>query len=144
MCIQVVDRKGWRAGYPKVVMATPYHNSMYTDQAGAELQKLLDLSPCGRHDQEAQALHAHGTPGDTRPAVSRAQSLHCEPDNALTASSRASRSDNSQVLCARPNRLIFILLFPLLVRLSVPCLISSCMSASFQPSLHCTEAPIES
>lgn len=61
--MQVIDRKGWKASYPKVVMGTPYQDSMFTGGAGAELQKVMNLSPCLGSDRERQSLQLDGTPG---------------------------------------------------------------------------------
>lgn len=61
--LQVVDRKGWRASYPKIIMATPYQDSMFTDGAGAELQKILEHSPCVGSDRERQSMQLEGSPG---------------------------------------------------------------------------------
>ena len=63
MPLQVVDRKGWRASHPKVVMATPYQDSIYTDDAGSELQQVLEHSPCVGSERERQTLPPDGLPG---------------------------------------------------------------------------------
>ena len=59
--MQVVDRKGWKATYPKVIMSTPYQDSMYTEGAGTELQNVLEHSPCVGSERERQSVE--GLPG---------------------------------------------------------------------------------
>jgi hypothetical protein len=64
--VQVVDTKGWHAGYPKVVLATPFQDSMDTRGTGSELQKLLKYSPCSQEDGDKHAGGVGGAapPGD--------------------------------------------------------------------------------
>jgi hypothetical protein len=64
VAIQVLDKKGSHAAFPKVVLKTPFVDVIYTASMGRQHQKILDSSPCSARHKAATAVALGAAAGD--------------------------------------------------------------------------------